>query len=124
MNFYSSVICTMNRKPLNNNIFLSLVEEFQTESGISYHRDTEYDNMLNTEVCCKVEVVGESDHAKRIKEFLDNNGWVWYFLAMKGELKEIENNLFYLHEERVRYLTKEPIYLNTFSNNLRKLHDI
>lgn len=103
--------------PVNNNVIVSVIESYTSESWIEYKRDSYYDHMQNTEICCKLELVWSDSRL----------AWVelpMYFIAMKGELFQIDDNLYTIHEDRVKGLYTKPVFKNDFSKNMANVTSI
>lgn len=103
--------------PVNNNVIVSLIEEYESESWIVYKRDSEYDHMMNAEVCCKIELVGKNSRLCGIELPM-------YFMAMIKELYEIGDWYYTIHDTRVKWLLTKPIFKNDFSRNIRNVKTI
>lgn len=103
--------------PVNKNIIVSVVESYISESWIEYKRDSYYDHMQNTEICCRLELVWSNSRLVGVKLPM-------YFMAMKWELSKIADNLYIIHEDRVKGLYTKPVFKNDFSKRMANVTSI
>lgn len=102
-------------KPINNNVLVTLVNKYK-EWPIEYSRENQFDYLLNSEVCCRIESIAED--ATRLS-------WLelpLYFVAMYWELEDVWDWYYIIHQERVKWLSKDPIYKDDFSRNMHRLY--